>query len=130
MHTNYNMPGFGDLPGDNTNPNSPDYDDSRAERRDEIRQEIERAWLANPDKLKDAAEEVIGWGYDDMHLDVARAMQGHPDDQDARDLAFMRALRLKVTALIGANARLEADTQEEREFQSFNEGRDDHRRVA
>lgn len=26
MHANYNrMPGFGDLPGDNTNPNSPEY---------------------------------------------------------------------------------------------------------
>lgn len=105
-------------------------DDSRADRRDEIRQELEAAWLASPEKLEDAAEEIIGWGYDDLPRDLAAAMQGHPDDQDARDLAFMRQLRLKVTALIGANARLEADTREEREFQSFNEGRDDHRSAA
>jgi len=100
-------------------------DDARAERRDEIRQELERAWLASPEKLTDAAEEIIYWGYDDMPQDLAAAMQGHPDDQDKRDLAFMRQLRLKVTALIGANARLEADTQEEREWQERNEGRDD-----
>lgn len=105
-------------------------DDTRAERRDEIRQELERAWLASPEKLEDAAEEIIGWGYDDMHRDVARAMQGHPDDQDARDLAFMRELRGKVELVIRDEAKKEADTQEEREFQSFNEGRDDHRSAA
>src|SRR3546814_11063323 len=35
-------------------------DDTRAERRDEIRQELEREWLASPEKLEDAAEEIIG----------------------------------------------------------------------
>lgn len=103
--------------------NAAPEDDARAERRDEIRQELEAAWLADTDKLADAAGEIIAWGYDDMHRDVARAMVGHADDQDARDLAFMRALRLKVTALIGANARLEAEYREECEWQSFNEGR-------
>lgn len=104
-------------------------DDTRAERRDEIRQEIEDAWLASPERLESAAEEIIGWGYDDMHRDLAAAMQGHPNDQDKRDLAFMAALRGKVIEEIRKQAREEADTQEEREFQSLNEGRDD-RRVA
>lgn len=121
MHTNYNRQlSAAARQYDNAAPG----DDTRAERRDEIRQELEAAWLADTDKLADAANEIIGWGYDHMPQDLAAAMVGHADDQDARDLAFMRALRLKVTALIGANARLEADTQEEREWQSFNEGRD------
>lgn len=96
-------------------------EDARANRREAIREALEREWLASPDKLKDAAEEVIGWGYDDMPLDLAAAMLGHPDDQDKRDLRFMAALRQKVEALIGANARMEADNREEQEFQSFNE---------
>src|SRR5690606_31304440 len=122
---NYNrMPGFGDLPGDNNHPNSPDYDDSRAERRDEIRQEIERAWLDSPEKLESAAEHILGFSDYTAHVarDLAAAMQGHPDDQDKRDLAFMAALRGKVAAYIAAEAEQEADMQEEREFQSFNEG--------
>jgi hypothetical protein len=106
-------------------------DDTRAERRDEIRQELERAWLASPDRLYTAAEEVLGFSdyTDHVSRDLAAAMQGHPDDQDARDLAFMRELRAKVEQVIRDEAMREADTQEEREFQSFNEGRDD-RRVA
>ena len=124
MHTNYNRQlSAAARQFDNTAPD----DDTRAERRDEIRQELEREWLASPEKLEDAAEEIIGWGYDHMHRDLAAAMQGHPDDQDKRDLAFMAALRGKVTALIGANARMEADTREEREWQELNEGRDDRR---
>src|SRR5690606_9465087 len=109
--------------------NAAPEDDTRAERRDVIRQELEQAWLASPDRLYTDAEEVLGFSdyTDHVSRDLAAALQGHPDDQDKRDLAFMRELRAKIEQCIRDDAKQEADTQEEREIQSFNEGRDDHR---
>jgi hypothetical protein len=50
------MPGFGDLPGDDSNPNSPDYDPSRDEAIDDLAQQYER----DPAKRTEAADWIDG----------------------------------------------------------------------
>lgn len=60
--------------------------------------ELFEEWSDNTTKLAEAAEHVLGftsWAEHSAQA-VAGVMLGHADDQDSRDLAFMRDLRTRV----------------------------------
>lgn len=98
----YRLPGPGDF--------SPADEDDRVERRAE---ELVLEWDQDPLKLAEAAEEVIGFtSYcDHMPQEIASAMLGHADDQDARDLRFMAELRRRVSEKLAEMAQAEAEKE-------------------
>ena len=89
------------------------YESASPPEDDYLADEILDGYLSDPEKLADAAEHVMGftdWP-DHAARDVAACMTGHPDDQDARDLRFMRELRGKVRARLEEMAQEAAESE-------------------
>ena len=63
---------------------------------DDLADRILEGYLSDDAKVLEACEHVLGFTSYDPAPDLALCMTGHPDDQDARDLRFMRELRRKV----------------------------------
>lgn len=96
------FPGPGDLPGDSSHPNSPDYDDSRDEAVDELVDE----YRDDPAKLA-AAEESVAGTFDGSHYsEVTLALHAlHRTDPD-------KLLGSDVLATLYRLARIDHDAIE------------------
>lgn len=110
------FPGMGDLPGDSSHPNSPDYDASRDEWIGKRATELAAERMADHGKLADAVEQVIGYSdwTDTLAGDMAAVLGASDAAFCAEAIGFFAKLYKRVKTDVRATAECDAELERDR----------------
>lgn len=105
-----------DMPGDDSHPNSPNYDDSRDVWIDERATELADARLADHDAVTEAVEEVIGYSEftDTLAGEMAAVLVASKAAFDTEAIKFFANLYKRVKKGIRDEAEAEAEAERDR----------------